>query len=428
MDGRLHGLLAALQMRGHVLQHHDCIVHHHTYRERKRGHRDYVQGAAAGEEVHQRSDEGDGDGEDDDEGGLPASEEDEYHQHDHREGDEYGLDEGVDGVHDLLGGVEYLVYLDVGGQGFLDLLHLLVHSAAHVYGVGAGLLLDDDSRCADAVGVGFLLTLLGAVADDGHIPQEHGLAAVVANYDVEKFGRILELLLHTEGVSVGAYVDVAGGKVAVLGRDYLGDGGYAQVVGLELAGIAVDLDLAGRRTVDADRSHALDSGQRGGHLVVQDLVEAGHGLGCGCGEHHDRHVLGAELEDYRRGGPVGHDGVHHVELVAHVVGGLFDVGAVFELEGEEADVFLALGTEFLEVLYAVQGVLEQLGEVGLDIRRVRSLVGTHHHDGVGVELGEEGDGGVDQRVYAEDDEGHENEGRRHRILDSCFDYAHGPLV
>ena len=422
--GSLGGLLSPFQMRCHIFQHHYGIVHHHTYGQRQRGHGNYVQGIARGEEIDQRSQQGYRDGQHDDEGSLPPREEDEHHQHDHREGDQNGLDEGVDGIHDLLGRVENLFNLYVGGQVLLDLLELLVDPAADIDGVGAGLFLDDDCRGALSVSVGFLLTLLAAVVQGCDIPQQDGLAAVVTHYHVQQFRRIGKLLLHAQGVGVRAYVDVAGREVAVFRRDDLGYARDAEVIGLELAGIAVNLDLAGRSTADADRTDALHTGQRSGQLLVEYLVQAGNRLDCRSGEHHNRHVLGAELEDYRSGGPVRQGGTHHVQLVADIVGSGLDVGSVFELEHQQRYVLLALGTEFLKVLDAVQAILEQLREVGLDIGCIRALVRAHHHNGIGVELREEGDGGVDQRIQTEYHEGDEDQGRRHRVLYCGFDYAH----
>ena len=425
VDGCLGGLLSPFDVGGHVLQHHDCIIHHHAYGQRQRSHRYDVQCVAGGKEVYHRSQQGDRDGKDDDEGRLPSAQEHEYHQHDHHESDEDGFDEGVDGIDDFVGGVEDLVDLDVRRKSLLYLLELPVHTATDVHGVGSGLLLDHYTGGAYAVGVGLLLTLLAAITDGRHVAQQDGLAAVVADHDVEQFGRIIELLLHTEGVGVGTDVDVSRREVAVFRGDYLGDGCHAQMVSLQLVGIAIHLYFAGGGSVDAHGTHALDTGERGGHLVVEYLVEAGHALGCRGGEHHDRHIVRAELEDHRGTGAVGHHGVDHVELVAHVIRGFLDVRPVFEFEGEYAHVLLALGTQFLEVLDTVQAVLQEFGEVGLDIGCVRAGVGTHHHDGVGVELREERDRGVHQGIETEDHEGDENQGSRHPVLYCRFDYAHG---
>ena len=194
------------------------------------------------------------------------------------------------------------------------------------------------------------------------------------------------------------------------------DPAHAQAVCLQFARVAIDLDLTRRGAVDAHRTHAVDTGQRGRHLVVQDLVQARERLVGRGRQDHDRHVVGAEFEDDGHRGAVRQLGVDHVQFVPDIVGRLLDVDAILEFQGQDADVLLRPGGQFLEVRDAVQRVLQELRQVLLDVRGAGSLVGRHHHDDVGVELRELGDRSPREREDAEDHEGDEDQRRRDRML------------
>ena len=228
--------------------------------------------------------------------------------------------------------------------------------------------------------------------------------------------------MHAERVGVGTDVDVARRDVAVFGGDHARDRADAQAVRLQLARVAIDLDLAARGAAHGHRTHAGDARQRGGHLVVQDLVQRRKALVRRGGEQHDRQVRGAELEDDRVGHAVRKHGIDHVQLVADAVGRGLDVHAVVEGQGQQGDVLLGLGVQLLEVLHAVEGVLEDLGHVGLDVLCVGALVGGHHHDRIG--LRELGDGRPAQGEDTQDGEGDEQQGGRHGMLDRRTVDAH----
>ena len=47
----------------------------------------------------------------------------------------------------------------------------------------------------------------------------------------------------------------------------------------------------------AHGTYAAHAGERGGDLVVQDLIQGGNTLLCRSGQHKDRDIVRAELED-----------------------------------------------------------------------------------------------------------------------------------
>ena len=424
MDRRLLGSFPSRQVRGDVLQHHYGVVHHHAYGNRKGGHRNDVQGVAGGVQVHQRRQQGHRNRQYDDEGRFEVAQEEEHHQHDHQEGDYDGVPQRLDSIDDLRGAVDQNGHVHVCRQRGLDLLQLLLDALDYVYRIGARLLLDDDSGGTDAVGVRLLLPLLAAVAHGGHVTQVHRTSAGGAYNDVQQLRRVAELLLHAEGVGTGADVYVAGGQVLVLRCDDRSYAADAQFVSFQPSGVAIDLDLTGGGTGDAHRTHSRHARQRGGKAVVQYLVQTVEAGVSRRGKEHDGHVVCAELEDDGHGRAVRQVGVDHVQLVADVVGRLFYVCAVLEGQGKQGYVLLGPGSQFLKVLHAVEGILEHLGKVVLDVCGVGPGIRCHHHDGIGIELGELGDARPAQREDAEYHEGDKYESGGNRVLDRCSVDAH----
>ena len=418
VDGCFLRFLTPFEVRRHILQDHDGIVHDHTDCNGQCGHRDDVQGVARRKEVHQGSQQGDRDRQDDDQGRFPTAEEDIDHHHNQDEGNHNGPLQGIDGIDDVGRRVHNRRELDVGRQVLLDADHRGLDILDDLDGVVTGLLLDDDLGTADTVGERFLGLLLEAVLDAGDIPKIDGTAAGrIADDQVEQFVRIREFLLDAEGVGLGADIDATARHVAVLGRNHAGQGADGQPVSLQLGRVAIDLDLTLRGTGHGNGTDAADTGERSRHLVVQDLVQGGNALVRRRGHNHNRHIVGAELEDHRGRGAVRQGSRYHVELVAHVVGRRFNVDAVFEFEGEDRDVLPGLGGQVLEVTDAVQGVFQGLRQVVLHILGTRARVGCHDHQDIGFNVREEVDRQLHQGEDTQDGERQEDQERGDRPVD-----------
>ena len=301
MHGRLLGFLAPFQVRGHVLQDHDGIVHHHTNGNGQSRHRDDIQRITRCQQVQQRSQQGDRDTQHHDEGTPPAAQEDIHHQHYHQEGNHNGFLQGIDGVNDVVRRIHDRHEGDIRRKGLLDVLHRLLHVADYLDGIVSGLLLDNDLGTTGAVRIGFLRFLLQAVVHTGHVAQVHVAARSGMSHDqVQQLGGILEFLLNAQVICLGTDIDVSRRNIPVLGRDDAGNGADAQTIGIQLGRIAIHLDFALGRTGDGHRTHTRNAGQRGGDPVVQDLVHGGHALTGGRRQDQDRHIVRAELEDDRR--------------------------------------------------------------------------------------------------------------------------------
>ena len=96
------------------------------------------------------------------------------------------------------------------------------------------------------------------------------------------------------------------------------------------------------RTGNRHRAYSVDTCQRVGYSVVENLVQSRHTLFGLYREEHDRNHVGAKLEDDGVFGIIGECFQHHVELVAHIVGHHVDVVSKLKLQRNHRDVLLAL--------------------------------------------------------------------------------------
>ena len=126
--------------------------------------------------------------------------------------------------------------------------------------------------------------------------------------------------------------------------------------------------------------------QRIGHVLVEYLVQSRHAFLCLHRKQHYGNHIGAELEYYGVLGVVGKLALHHIEFVAHVVGQHVDVLSILEFQSYHRDVFSRFGCDVLEVVHGVEHVLKRTCHVLLYILRARSLIGGHHHYGVGLHI------------------------------------------
>ena len=339
MDGCLLGFRTALDVSGHVLQHHDGIVHHVTDGDGEAGERNDVQRTAVDDaQVDERGNQRHGDGDADDDGGTPATQEGEHHQHHKEHGVADGFRQAVDGVQDVIRGVDDDAQLDIGRQGLLQLRQHVDDLLRDGHRVGSRLLLDDDHGSLHAVAVGLLGAFLHRVDDGGYVAQVDRGSALCAHHDVLHLLRVVKLTLHTQRVGVVADVEGTSRRVSVLCPDDGTDGLDGEVVGIQLVGVAVDVDFALGGTGDGYRTHTRYAGQRVYDVVVQYLVEGRLALlGLHRKEQDGNHV-GAELEDDGCVHLVGQHGADHVQLVAHVVGQHVDVVSVFKLQRDDGDV------------------------------------------------------------------------------------------
>ena len=431
MDGCLLGLRTAFDVVGHVLEHHNGIIHHVADGYRKTRQRNHIDRRAHHSQVDERSHQRKRDGEHDHDYCAPASKEEEAHQCHEEHSVDDDLLQRTDGSVDVLRGVHNHTQRDVRRQCLLDLWQHGEHLLRDSHRVGTRLLLHDDHRALFAriaawvafVGEegGYLLgTLLQAVFQLSHVAQIDELVALVADHEVEHLLRVVKLALHTQRVGIVARVERTARHVHVLGADHSSNAVDGQSVGLQLVRVAIDIDGTLGSTRHRHRTYAGNTCQRVGYLVVENLVERrGTFLRLGT-QHQDRDHVGRELEDDRRTCTVGQRRAHHVELVAHVVGQRVDVVAVLKLQGDDGIVLLRLRGDMLQVVHRVERILKRSGDIVLNILSTGARIGLHHHDHIGIDIWHQVDRQFAQGEETKDRNGDEHQRGHNRSSDRSF--------
>jgi len=331
-----------IDLRG--LDDHDGVVDHQADGQHQPQQRDDVDREAQQREEREGPDERDGDRHERDDGRPPVLDE-EVDDEDHQdEGDhqrvEYVPDTGVDagrGVDDRGG-------RNAVGHAFFEPCHRRPDLLAHLHGVAAGLLVDDDHGRGLALEERAHAVALAAERNLGHIAQPDLLAFRSRDdHDVAKLRGGGDLRRHGHRISIGGAVgrgfgpELPGGVDASLVLDGRGDGRNRdavvfQHVGLEpyahgvLAGAhdrhfayAVDLE---QLVLEVDVSVVGEELGVVASVAVQreDQQEAGHGLARGDALLGDRR---RELCGGRRDVVLREDGVQ-VGVGAYVEGHLHD--------------------------------------------------------------------------------------------------------
>ena len=88
--------------------------------------------------------------------------------------------------------------MNIGRKCRFNTLHFLEDTIDNIYGIGTGLLLNDDLSRASSVRNGLLLFLLLTVIDSSYIPEIDGITISIGKDDIKQLRRILELFLNTE--------------------------------------------------------------------------------------------------------------------------------------------------------------------------------------------------------------------------------------
>ena len=127
MHSRLLRVAASFYMCGDILKNHNGIVHYHTYRYRQCGQRNDIERIACYGKIYEGCYKRYGDGDGDDQGGSPASEEGEYHNHHKQQCVQYRFDKRGYGIADIIGGVDDYAKLHIRRQTFLKRRQHLEH-------------------------------------------------------------------------------------------------------------------------------------------------------------------------------------------------------------------------------------------------------------------------------------------------------------
>ena len=330
-DGGDPGLGSARAVAVDVVYHDDGSVHYHAHAQDKARQRNHVQRHA--HEVHAQDgdDDGKGDGDPDDYRALHGAKEEveDYDRED--KALPRRVEQGAQRVADGLGGVADYLQVYVGGKDFLHLLYLLVDRVSDGDGVRAGLLGDGDVYPRLAVYV----DLVGRVGEAHVGPPQVGQLDVVAV--LCRDDRVVYLVYagiqarRPYRIVQYALSDRAAAQVHVLLGERRGHLGQGQPVCLK----AVKLQLHAHELGAASHRGGLPYPVRLLQYVRDDVLRVTLQVVRrpvpAKGNPHDGIRGHVHLHD-RRGHVLGEGAGHALQLLAHVVGGLVQVGAVREFE------------------------------------------------------------------------------------------------
>ena len=229
-----------------------------------------------------------------------------------------------------------------------------MYLAGNGHGVGTGLLGDGHSGTIVAIDLLVKREVLDGVAHGGQVPYVDGLARYVGNHDVVDFGALFILTLYAHLVLFLAHFHGAGGHVQVVGTDGRADGLYAEVVGFELAGVKIDVDVAFGRSTHRDIADAIHAVELVGDVVLQYFVKSGIAFLGGEAIYQHGHGAAVELKNGGTAHSVGQVVVEQVHVAAYVVKGLVEVAAPFKLQGDNREVVLRGGGDVLQAVHRVE--------------------------------------------------------------------------
>ena len=266
--------------------------------------------------------------------------------------------------------------------------------------------------------------VLDGVAHRGQVADKNLLAAISGNGDVGNLGALHILTLHTHLILLLAHLDRTRSQVEVVGGDGVAHLLDRQTVGVELFGVEVDIDITLRGTADRDVTDAVDAVELVDDIVFQDAVETRITLLGRETVNHNGHGRRVEFQNHRTTHAVGQIVENDIDIGSDIVERLIDILAPLKLEGHHRDIVLGGGGDVFETVDRVQRVLDNLGDIGLNIAGVSASVGRHHRDVGRIHLGHLVDGETGQREKTQHDDGHENQSRGDGLLYSSFVNSH----
>ena len=183
----------------------------------------------------------------------------------------------------------------------LNLIQLLAHVAAYLYGVGAGLLGDDEPDCLTAVRFLIKREVLDRILDGGDIANEDLLSGRGHRDHQILYLRTLDVLgAHLHLVLLLRHFDRTRREVEVIRRNDITHLLKRQAVGIQFLLVDINIDITVRRSRKGYVSYSVHLVELRDDLVVHDLVQSGVGLIGRDRILRYRHGRGRELEDHRR--------------------------------------------------------------------------------------------------------------------------------
>ena len=156
----------------------------------------------------------------------------------------------------------------------------------------------------------------------------------------------------------------------------------------ELERVEPDVDLPLLAPEDVDLTDAVDALDLAAHPLVGELGRVADRPGAAQRDVEDRRGVGVDLRHDGLVDPLGEVGQDVVDVVAHLLRG--DVGVLVEVEGDDdqRDALARRRAQLVDAADRVDGPLDLVGQLRLDLLRRRAVLGRRHDDGGEIDLGE----------------------------------------
>ena len=322
--------------------------------------------------------------------------------------------------------VHDLEELDVGGQGFLDVLELGLDGLADQGGVGPGPLADHEIDGLLALDPADKAGFLQSIPDIGHIPDVNRLALGRGADDrvadvVQRFK-----LADRPDEKIRMPLDqIAGGHVHVSGHQGPEDAVERQAEGGQGVLVHVHQDFPGVHGKRRRRGDAVEALEPPGDLVLDDGFQLGHGSIADNAPENDRDLGHVELDDERIARRLRQEALVKPDSVADVLGGEIEVGPPFEFDLNRRRPLGRDRRDLLDAVDRADDALQRLGDEVFDVLRRGASISRDDGDSGIFEVGEEIQPESRERNHPDDDQDQGDHGRRNAAFDGKIRELHG---
>ena len=388
LDAGVAGRHAAFDADVDVFGHHDGVVDDQSHREHHGQHRQHVDRESRGIHHEERADQRHGDHDAGDQRHAPVAQEEEDDDDDQDEslvdGGPHLVDRGAD---------EARVVESVGGhhvvrEVLFHRLHALVDGVGYLDVVGARLGDHHHADHRDAVHLHITARVLRTQFGASHVAQADDAVGVLAHHQVVELLRGVHQAHRADGQLGGVALDAARGQFDILAVEGVFDVGGGDAVTGHLGRIEPQAHRVAFLAPYLHAAHVADGLQLLFDREVGDLAQfQQRPLVALDGHHQDRRGVGVGF-GHRRGIAVAGQvalGARH--LVAHVVGGGFEVHRELELHGDTALALTADARQRTDARDAVDVLLERLGNLVFDYVGIGARIGAGDGDDRVVDAG-----------------------------------------
>ena len=296
-----------------------------------------------------------------------------------------------------------------------DLGESLLHRVDDLHGVRAGLPADREHHARLAIQVGRRLRLRHAVFDRRHVAQQNLMPLPLRERRSSPNSSTAPTRPRVRSVIAVAPCSTRPPGISAfcvwMRAGHVGDG---EVVGAQTVGVEEDVDLARAAADHDDLADAADALQLTPQRLVGVLGDVADRRRRRNRQRHDRSGVGIELLDRRLLDRPRQQRQHAVHSIANFLRG--DVAVLLEQERDDdlRDAFRRIRAELVDAADRVDGFLDLVGDLRLDLFRRGSGEPRRDDDGGKVDLREPVQPEAGKRECADDGQRERDDGRKDR--------------